>query len=155
MPVWSLRASEIVDTVVVCSTEPIAIEGLRSLLESAEGMRVVATETLFTGEPECTEELRPTILVLDKAFGLRGVMDAPAVLRKADCQSSVVVWGNMIPEAEALRFLQAGAAGVLRKTAARLEAARLPATGGAGRNLAGARKPCAHPNIRSGRRTLR
>jgi two-component system nitrate/nitrite response regulator NarL len=96
------------------------MEGLRSLLESAEGMRVVATETLFTGGLNAAKELRPTILVLDKAFGLRGVMDAPAVLRKADCQSSVVVWGNTIPEAEALRFLQAGAAGVLRKTA-RLE----------------------------------
>src|SRR5580704_626802 len=92
--VWSLRASEIVDTVVVCGTEPIAMEGLRSLLESAEGMRVVATETLFTGGLNAAKELRPTILVLDKAFGLRGVMDAPAVLRKADCQSSVVVWGN-------------------------------------------------------------
>lgn len=96
------------------------MEGLRSLLESAEGMRVVATETLFTEGLKAAKELRPTILLLDKAFGLRGVMDAPAVLRKEDCQSSVVVWGNTIPEAEALRFLQAGAAGVLRKTA-RLE----------------------------------
>ena len=33
------------ETVAVCDTEPIAIEGLRSLLESADGLRVVAAET--------------------------------------------------------------------------------------------------------------
>jgi DNA-binding NarL/FixJ family response regulator len=106
-----------VDTVAVCGTEPIAIEGLRSLLESAEGMRVVATETSLTDGLDAARELRPTILVVDKAFGSQAVMDCPAALRKAECPTAVVVWGNAIPEAEALRFLQAGASGVLRKTA--------------------------------------
>jgi DNA-binding NarL/FixJ family response regulator len=106
-----------VDTVAVCGTEPIAIEGLRSLLESAEEMRVVATETSLVEGLEAAKELRPTILLLDKAFGTHAVMDAPAALRRVECQTGVVIWSNSIPEAEALRFLQAGAAGVLRKTA--------------------------------------
>jgi two-component system, NarL family, nitrate/nitrite response regulator NarL len=105
-----------VDTVAVCGTEPIAIEGLRSLLASAEGMRVVATETSLTAGLDAVQDLRPAVLVLDKAFGIQAVMDAPAGLRRADCQTAVVVWGNAIAEPEVLRFLQAGAAGVLRKT---------------------------------------
>jgi DNA-binding NarL/FixJ family response regulator len=106
-----------VDTVAVCDTEPIAIEGLRSLLESAEGLRVVAAETSFVDGMDAVRELHPTILVLDKALGIQAVMDCPRVLRKLDSQTSIIVWGSSMAEAEALRFLQAGIAGVLRKTA--------------------------------------
>lgn len=44
-------------------------------------------------------------------------MDFPATLRRADCETAIIVWGASFPQAEALRFLQSGAAGVLRKTA--------------------------------------
>ena len=116
-----LRASEAVYTVAVCGTEPIAMEGLRSLLESAEGLSVVASEPDLADGLAAAKELKPAVLVLDKAYGVHKVMECPAELRKAGCRTAVVVWGNAIPEAEALRFLRAGAAGVLRKTA-RLDA---------------------------------
>jgi DNA-binding NarL/FixJ family response regulator len=106
-----------VDTVAVCDTEPIAIEGLRSLLESAEGLRVVATETTLAEGLDAVRELQPTILVVDKAFGVHSVMDCPRALRKLGSQTAVIVWAASMAEAEALRFLQGGAAGVLRKTA--------------------------------------
>ena len=104
------------DTVAVCDTEPIAIEGLRSLLESAEGLRVVAAETSLVDGLDAVRELAPTILVMGKAFGIPAVMDCPKALRKLGSQTAIIVWGSMA-EAEALRFLQAGIAGVLRKTA--------------------------------------
>ena len=112
-----LQTSELVDTVAVCATEPIAIEGLRSLLESAEGLRVVAAETSLAEGLDAVRDLQPAILVLDKAFGVQAVMECPGTLRKCDCQTAVIVWGSAFPEAEALRFLQSGAAAVLRKTA--------------------------------------
>jgi DNA-binding NarL/FixJ family response regulator len=112
---------EFVGTIAVCDTEPIAIEGLRSLLESVEGVRVVAGETSFAEGIEAVHQLQPGILVIDKAFGARTVMDCPRELRKLECQTAVVVWGAAIAETEALRFLQAGCSGVVRKTA-RLEA---------------------------------
>lgn len=105
------------DTVAVCATEPIAIEGLRSLLESAEGLRVVATETSLAGGLDAVKDIQPTMLLLDKAFGISAVIGCPSALRKADCQTAVIVWGAAFPEAEALHFLQSGAAAVLRKTA--------------------------------------
>ena len=107
----------LVDTVAVCDTEPIAIEGLRSLLESADGLRVVAAETSLADGLDAVRDLQPTILVVDKAFGIHAVMDCPKGLRKLECRTAVIVWGAAIQEAEALRFLQAGASGVLRKTA--------------------------------------
>ena len=105
------------NTVAVCDTEPIAIEGLRSLLESAEGLRVVATETSLAEGLDAVRDLQPSILVVDKAFGVQSVMECPKGLRKQECKTAVIVWGAAMSEAEALRFLQAGAAGVLRKTA--------------------------------------
>ena len=56
------------DSVVVCDTEPIAMEGLRSLLESAEGLRVVAAETSLAGGMEAVRELQPAVLVVDKVL---------------------------------------------------------------------------------------
>ena len=101
----------------MCDTEPIAIEGLRSLLESAEGLRIVAAETSLAEGLEAVRDLQPNILVLDKAFGIRAVMEFPRALRKVDCQTAVIIWGAAMPEVEGLRFLQAGASGVLRKSA--------------------------------------
>jgi len=62
----------------------------------------------------------PDVLLVDKAFGIQAILDWLARVRPATDQSGrpgVVVWGISISEAEALRFLQAGARGILRKTA--------------------------------------
>jgi two-component system nitrate/nitrite response regulator NarL len=107
-----------VHTVAVFDTEPIAIEGLRSLLESAEGLRVIAAETSLADGMDAARELRPAVLVVDKAFGIQAVMDFLTTLRDADFHTVVIVWSASLSEAEALRFLHAGAAGVVRKTAA-------------------------------------
>jgi two-component system, NarL family, nitrate/nitrite response regulator NarL len=106
-----------VNSVAVCDTEPIAIEGLRSLLESADGLRVVAAGSSLADGMAAVEELRPSVLVLDKSFGMQAVMDWLKRLRGASFRTAVVIWSRLITESEALRFLQAGAAGVVRKTA--------------------------------------
>ena len=109
--------SDTVDSVAVCSTEPIAIEGLRSLLESSEGLHIVSAETALADGLDAVKLLQPAIFLLDKAFGVQAVMDSIRLLRQAECVTSVVVWGSSFPDAESLRFLQSGAVGVLRKTA--------------------------------------
>ena len=109
--------TESVRSVVVCTTEPIAIEGLRSLLESGEELRVIATETSLADGLDAVKDLQPTVLLVDKAFGVNAVMDCPGRLRKWNSVTAVVVWGAAFQDAESLHFLQAGAAAVLRKTA--------------------------------------
>jgi DNA-binding NarL/FixJ family response regulator len=106
-----------VNTVAVCDTEPIAIEGLRSLLESADELRVVAAESSLADGMDAVRALAPSLLMLDKAFGIYAVMDFLRVLRTMGSPVPVIVWSLSFSEAEALRFLQAGAAGVVRKTA--------------------------------------
>src|SRR5207237_4254250 len=64
----------------------------------------------------------PDVLILDKAFGIQAILDWLADLRAlemtgAAIKTSIVIWGVSVTEAEALRFLQAGARGILRKTA--------------------------------------
>jgi DNA-binding NarL/FixJ family response regulator len=106
-----------VDSVVVCDTEPIAMEGLRCLLESADGLGVIATETSLADGMDAVHELQPTVLVVDKSFGIRAVMECLRTLRYAEFRTAAVVWSVALSEAEALRLLQAGAAGVVHKTA--------------------------------------
>jgi two-component system, NarL family, nitrate/nitrite response regulator NarL len=102
-------------TVGICDTQPITIEGLQSLLRSCEDLQVVGSATnLFSGL-ELVQNYNPSIVVIDKAFGLPAIMDWLANLRST--QTCSVVWGVSMNEAEALRIMQSGAQGVMRKTA--------------------------------------
>lgn len=92
------------------------MEGLRSLLDSVEGLRVVAAENSLEDGMDAAEELKPSIMIVDKAFGINTVMEWIRTLRSAKSRMATIVWSVSISEAEALRFLQAGAAGVVRKT---------------------------------------
>jgi two-component system nitrate/nitrite response regulator NarL len=60
---------------------------------------------------------QPDVLMLDKAFGIQAILEWLTELKANDFATGVVVWGVSVTEAEALRFLQAGARGILRKTA--------------------------------------
>jgi two-component system, NarL family, nitrate/nitrite response regulator NarL len=102
-------------TVGICDTQPRTIEGLQSLLGACEDMRMIGSAiNLFRGL-ELVQQHNPSIMVIDKAFGLPAIMDWLANLRSTGTSS--VVWGVSMNEAEALRIMQAGAQGVMRKTA--------------------------------------
>lgn len=104
-------------TLVVCDTEPVAIEGIRSVLESSGDWVLSGTETGVEHALQAVRELKPSVLLLDKALGIHVVMDCLKRLRNQHLPTTVVVWGLSVSEAEALRFLQCGASGVVRKTA--------------------------------------
>jgi two-component system nitrate/nitrite response regulator NarL len=102
-------------TVGICDTQPMTIEGLQSLLSGCEDIRMIGSATnLFSGL-ELVQNQNPSIMIIDKAFGLPAIMDWLANLRTTGTCS--VVWGVSMNEAEALRIMQAGAQGVMRKTA--------------------------------------
>jgi two-component system, NarL family, nitrate/nitrite response regulator NarL len=104
-----------VKTIAICDTEPVAIEGLRSLIAAAEGMRVVATESALSAGLDAVRELKPDLVVLDKGFGLQLVLEALRDLPESGVKA--MIWGAGLSDAEALRLLHAGALGVVRKTA--------------------------------------
>jgi DNA-binding NarL/FixJ family response regulator len=102
--------------VVVCDTQPLAIEGIRSLLSQNEGLSFAGGITSLLGGMELVRTLSPDVMMLDRSFGDLGVAEVLSYLR-SNPKVAVVVWGHGIGEPDALRMLQAGAKGVLRKTA--------------------------------------
>lgn len=119
-------------SVAICDTEPIAIEGIRMLLDQCEDLRLTGAETSLVGGMEIIRQHTPAIIILDKAFGVYAVMDCLQRLRAAGNGVAAIVWGRNMNEAEALRMMQVGAMGVVRKTAtlsALLECMRTVAAG--------------------------
>ncbi|MGD0361173.1 MAG: response regulator transcription factor [Bryobacteraceae bacterium] len=104
-------------SVAICDTEPIAIEGVRTLLDLCEDLYLAATDTSLLGGLEMARQHAPAVMLLDKTFGIHAVMDCLQRLRLSGSATAVVVWGANMNEAEALRLMQAGALGVVRKAA--------------------------------------
>jgi two-component system, NarL family, nitrate/nitrite response regulator NarL len=108
--------------VSVCETQPLTIFGLEHLLQSTSDLEFGS----FHGSPAewsiAPNAERTDILVIDKGLGAKVVLDTLTQLA-AERQTgratvpAVVIWGMSITEAEALRFLQAGAKGIIRKSA--------------------------------------
>ena len=104
-------------TIVICDSEPIAVAGMQALLETVDGVSVLAVESSLPAGVEAVRDLSPTLLIVDKALGSQSVLDWIAGLRVSDSSTSVVVWSSSLSESEAVRFLQAGATGIARKSA--------------------------------------
>src|SRR4051794_1281611 len=129
------------------------MEGLRSLMESIDGPRVVAAETSVEDGADAIRDLGPSLVVLDKSFGTSTVADWVRMLSTAENSPAVIVWGARMTDNEALRFLQAGASGVIRKTAPLTEIAGcVRAVAGGGTWMES--EPYAHLPRRIGRSTL-
>jgi len=117
-------------TVSICDTQPVTAEGIRILLSGFPDLKFLEGTDSLNAAGELVRTSPPDVLILDKAFGIQVILDWLAGLNGAagagaaggmggDTSSTmaVVVWGVSVTEAEALRFLQAGARGILRKTA--------------------------------------
>jgi DNA-binding NarL/FixJ family response regulator len=102
--------------VLICDTQPVAIEGLRWLLGTSDELRYAGAISNLEAASELTRTLAPAAIVLDKGLGTKAIMDWLHVSGTAGV-TAPVVWGVGITECEALRFLQAGARGILRRTA--------------------------------------
>jgi two-component system, NarL family, nitrate/nitrite response regulator NarL len=109
--------------VSVCDTQPVTAEGVRTLLLSSPDMQFAETTDSLAQALEIVRRNSPDVLMLDKAFGIQAILEWLADLKSVESNTggphttSIVIWGVSVTEAEALRFLQAGARGILRKTA--------------------------------------
>jgi DNA-binding NarL/FixJ family response regulator len=109
-------------TVSVCETQPLTVKGLLHLLEATEDLEFGSAHTSPAEWMLSPQAEKTDLLIIDKGLGAKTVLDAlnqlpsePGAPRAT--MPGVVVWGMSITEAEALRFLQAGAKGILRKSA--------------------------------------
>jgi two-component system, NarL family, nitrate/nitrite response regulator NarL len=126
-------------TVLLCESQPLTVEGVRAVLMSTNDLRVTGVCENLALCREISRRQRPDVVLIDKALGMQAVMDWIQDLRLAEQDLErltprfgegpagapiasqtrpmprAVVWGVSMTEAEALRFLQAGAKGILRK----------------------------------------
>lgn len=109
-------------TVSICETQPLTVHGLQHLLESTDDLafgsaHASPAEWMLSAGADKTD-----VLIIDKGLGAKTVLDALNQLPAEHGQNrstvpAVVVWGMSVTEAEAPRFLQSGAKGIIRKSA--------------------------------------
>ena len=114
--------SKIKKIVSICETQPLTVHGLEHMLNSTEDLafgsaHASPAEWMLSSGAEKTD-----VLIIDKGLGAKTVLDALSQLPAEHGPTratvpAVVVWGMSITEAEALRFLQSGAKGIIRKSA--------------------------------------
>lgn len=117
-----LSTSKDKKTISICESQPLTVTGLRHLLNGTDDL------VFGSSHPSPAEWMlsagadRTDVLIIDKGLGAKVVLDALTQLPGATSGAqpavpAVVIWGMSITEAEALRFLQAGAKGIIRKSA--------------------------------------
>jgi DNA-binding NarL/FixJ family response regulator len=104
-------------TVGACETQPVTAEGLRYAIGRCPDLEFAATAGTLSEATEMARSASVDVLIVDKALGIQALLDFIGQVRETRAATAVVVWANAITEAEALRYLQHGARGILRKTA--------------------------------------
>jgi two-component system, NarL family, nitrate/nitrite response regulator NarL len=108
--------------VSLCETQPLTVFGFERLLKETDDLEFGSAHATPTGWLQTPNAHRADILMIDKGLGMTAVLETLAQLPVEHGTSrstvpAVVVWGTSISESEALRFLQAGAKGIIRKSA--------------------------------------
>ncbi len=102
--------------IVVCETQPVTAEGFRALCACRDEMELVEAASSLTRCLEVAREYPGCVVLLDKAFGSQAVTGVISDLSRCDGDHRVVVWGIGMSESETVRYLRAGARGVLSKS---------------------------------------
>ncbi len=103
-------------SVAVCDTQPVVIEGLRALLSGSLTYKLLEPSRNLESLAHAMVTLSPRAALVDKTLGTGEITEWLGRVRMRG-STAVIVWGANFTESEALRFLQSGARGVLRKTA--------------------------------------
>ncbi len=104
-------------SVLLCETQPVTAEGIRAVLAACPDLEYLGRTETLVGVGEIVRQQRPGVVMIDKSLGIQAVLDWLALAKAMlPAETEVVIWGVSITEAEALRFLQSGARGILRKT---------------------------------------
>jgi two-component system, NarL family, nitrate/nitrite response regulator NarL len=101
----------------LCEIQPATAEGLRALISSSGDLECSWSVPNLPLAVQLSRQQPVQALLVDKAFGQPQIIDLIGQLRETVPSQGVVVWGVAMNESEALRLLQAGARGLLRKSA--------------------------------------
>ncbi len=102
-------------TIGVCETQLVTAAGVRAVLNGCQDLEFCWSVSTLDEGVRMARQRPPHVLLADKGMGVNGLLHWILNLRAATASTAVVVWGSSLTEAEALRFVQAGAKGVVRK----------------------------------------
>ena len=103
--------------VLVCESQPVTAEGLRTLLLRSNNLTFFQAVDTLTEAADLVRGDTPDLVLLDKSFGIQTLLKWIGDLRGSLGDTAMVVWGSSISEPEALRLLQGGVRGIIRKSA--------------------------------------
>ena len=102
---------------VICETQPVTAEGIRAALAGCEDLEFLCAVDSLGAASEQLKKGAPALLLIDKSFGAQAVLHWLSEQRQQLTGVGLVIWGSAITEPEALRLLQLGVKGILRKSA--------------------------------------
>ena len=105
-------------TVFACEAQPIVIEGLERVLGATTDLQFAGSASNPAEALRRIGEFRPDVALVDQSQGLRGALQLVSAMKDVSVTTQPVLWINEMAESEALRALQFGARGVVRKSLA-------------------------------------
>lgn len=105
-------------SVALCDDHPVVRAGVRALVDSQDGLRVVGEADDLASALRVCREQRPQVMLMDLSLGeAAGGAEITAALRELDPAPEVLVLTTYDTEADILRAMDAGARGYLLKDA--------------------------------------
>jgi DNA-binding NarL/FixJ family response regulator len=104
-------------TVCACDSHPIAVEGLRKVLENTADLDFLGGAQGLLSGMALLESQNPTVMLVDRAFGAKPVLDWIASAKQRHPETRSVLWATVISDVECFRAFQAGSRGILKKNA--------------------------------------
>lgn len=102
-------------TIFACESQPIVLEGLCRVLEGLEDLQLVGVAASVPEGMSRIATLKPQIVLLDQAGGLKQVFRYVTDIKTALPGGYPVLWVSELAEVECFRALQLGVRGIVRK----------------------------------------
>lgn len=101
----------------LCDMQPVTAEGVRAILQGDPALEWRWSAFSLDEMREAQAAAPADVVLVDRSFGSLAVTEWLNALSRAPARPQVAVWSTVMSVAEAERFICAGAAGVLMRTA--------------------------------------
>ena len=102
--------------ILIADQEGVFRLGLKRLFAVEDDLRVVAQAENSTQLLALAKSFRPDVIFVQMEIVVEGTGDLLGRLRSATPASKIMITSSMLPKEDALRYVKAGAAGVILKT---------------------------------------
>lgn len=104
-------------SVCLCDPQPVVQRGLEGLLQRNDNFALLAVCSQLIGVEHLLSSCSPDVLIVERSFGMHATLETITKLKQSHPRLQVIVWASQISDIECFRLLQAGARGILKKTA--------------------------------------